>query len=146
MAEKSVLKPLPPPPFTEEVGVVHGIEVVVGGAVVVDISEDCTHMVLGPVLVPLDVLHAKLVVEVTADVKVELDEEEELVRLVEDIGKAFPLREGGIMAGVSSLGTSFFLTLSAMRYMASANCSELSRPFFSMSHRFLVVNHKKGDK
>ena len=49
----------------------------------------------------------------------------------------FPLREGGTMATVSSLGISFFRTFSAMRYMARANCSAFSFPFFSMSHRFL---------
>ena len=44
-------------------------------------------------------------------------------------------REGGIIAGVSSVGSSLPRTFSAMMYMARANCSAFSRPVFSMSHR-----------
>ena len=40
------------------------------------------------------------------------------------------LREGGIILGGSSLGGSFPRTFSAMRYMASANCSAFSLPVF----------------
>ena len=54
-----------------------------------------------------------------------------------------PLREGGIMAGVRSSGMSFLRTFSAMRYIASANCSAFSLPFFSMSHKFLHVHTHK---
>ena len=46
-------------------------------------------------------------------------------------------REGGIMMGVNSLGGSFPRTFSATRYMASANCSAFSFPFFWTSHRLL---------
>ena len=52
-------------------------------------------------------------------------------------GSVLFLRDGGTMAGVSSFGTSFLRTFSAIRYMARANCSAFSLPFFSMSHRFL---------
>ena len=47
------------------------------------------------------------------------------------------LKDGGIMARVSSLGRGFPLTFSATRNMASANCSALRRPVFDMSQRFL---------
>lgn len=53
-----------------------------------------------------------------------------------DAAYAF-LKEGGIIAGVSSFGRGFPLTLSATRNMASANCSALSRPVLEMSQRFL---------
>ena len=47
------------------------------------------------------------------------------------------LNDGGIMAGVSSLGRGFPLTFSATRNIASANCSALRRPVLDMSQRFL---------
>ena len=50
-------------------------------------------------------------------------------------------REGGIMAGVSSLGGSLPRTFSATMCMASANCSAFSLPFFWTSHRFLQGDH-----
>ena len=55
----------------------------------------------------------------------------------------FPLREGGIMLGASSVGSSFPRTFSAMRYIARANCSTFSLPFFCESHRFLERQRRK---
>ena len=45
-------------------------------------------------------------------------------------GGDFPRRDGGIILGASSVGSSLPLTFSAMRYIASANCSTLSLPLF----------------
>ena len=59
-------------------------------------------------------------------------------------GGDFPLREGGIMLGASSVGSSFPRTFSAMRNIARANCSALSLPLFCESHRFLDRHKKKG--
>ena len=53
-----------------------------------------------------------------------------------DAAYAF-LKDGGIMAGVSSLGRGFPRTFSATRNMANANCSALRRPVLEMSQRFL---------
>ena len=47
--------------------------------------------------------------------------------------------DGGIILGASSVGAPFPRTFSAMRNMASANCSALSLPTFSKSHKFLQV-------
>ena len=52
-------------------------------------------------------------------------------------GGDFPRSDGGIMEGVSSPGRSLPRTFSAMRNMASANCSALSFPLFCVSHKFL---------
>ena len=54
------------------------------------------------------------------------------------------LKDGGIMAGVSSLGRGFPLTFSATRNMASANCSALRRPVLEMSHRVLKKQIEGG--
>ena len=56
-----------------------------------------------------------------------------------------PRSDGGIIAAVSSCGMSFFRTFSAMRYIARANCSELRRPFFSMSHKFLQARRQTNE-
>lgn len=89
----------------------------------------------------MDELQAKLVLDVVLDrlvtVKEDDKEEEEEEDGVEEEGGTFPRRDGGIIAAVSSFGTSFWRTFSAMRYMASANCSAFSLPVFSMSHKFL---------
>ena len=54
------------------------------------------------------------------------------------------LKDGGIMAGVSSLGRGFPLTFSATRNMASANCSALRRPVLEMSQRVLKKKQIEG--
>ena len=59
-------------------------------------------------------------------------------------GRGWLRREGGIMLGVNSLGGSFPRTFSATRYMASANCSAFSFPFFCTSHRLLGEGGMNG--
>lgn len=115
MAEKSLPNPTSILSFTdeaEEVGVVH----------VTDVIDACPHEV------------DELAIVASAAL---MEEEEEEGEGEWEEGVALPLREGGTMSGVNSLGTSFLRTFSAMRYMARANCSAFSLPFFSMSHKFL---------
>ena len=63
----------------------------------------------------------------------------------DDVGD-FPLREGGIMLGASSVGSSFPRTFSAMRCIARANCSTFSLPLFCESHRFLERQRQKRER
>ena len=127
MAEKSLPNPNPPlSPLSDElIGAPHTLDVVVVDVATIDPT---------PWLIVAK--PDKLV-----------EEEEEAVTVVtlevgvveEDTRDAayVCLKDGGIIAGVSSLGRGFPLTFSATRNMASANCSALRRPVFEMSQRFL---------
>ena len=120
MAEKSLPKPMttfPPPPVSVET--------------VVEV-----HALVEEVRVPLVVTRGALCPHVLVALATEAD-----VVVEEVAGRVtLPLREGGIMAAVRTLGGSFLRTFSAMRNMARANCSALRRPFFSMSLRVLCAH------
>lgn len=129
MAEKSLPNPNPPlSPLSDELtGAPHALEVVV-------VDVDMARISPNPWLV------------VTKPDKLVDEDEEAVVVVTLEVGVVEEaatdaayvcLKDGGIMAGVSSLGRGFPLTFSATRNMASANCSALRRPVLEMSQRFL---------
>ena len=127
MAEKSLPNPNPPlSPLPDElIGAPHALEVVV---VDVDMATiDPTPW--------LFVAKSEKLVEEAAVAAVTL--EVGVVKEAATDAAYVCLKDGGIMAGVSSLGRGFPLTFSATRNMASANCSALRRPVLEMSQRFL---------
>ena len=129
MAEKSLPNPNPPlSPLPDElIGAPHALDVVV---VDVDMATiDSTPWLFVAKPDKLVDKEEKAVAAVTLEVGV--------VEEVATDAAYVCLKDGGIMAGVSSLGRGFPLTLSATRNMASANCSALRRPVFEMSQRFL---------
>lgn len=131
MAEKSLPNPNPPlsPLPDEMIGAPHALDVVVVDAPVATIDPTPELTVAKP------------------DKLVEEEEEEAAAATLEvGVGEEAAtdaayvcLKDGGIMARVSSLGRGFPLTFSATRNMASANCSALRRPVLEISQRFLKI-------
>lgn len=133
MAEKSLPNPNPPlSPLPDElIGAPHALDVVV-------VDVDKATMDPTPWLF---VTKPDKLVEEEAVVAVEVVTlEVGVVKEAATDAAYVCLKDGGIMAGVSSLGRGFPLTFSATRNMARANCSALRRPVLEMSHRFLKTN------